>query len=263
MSSAQDIRQEHPEDAGEPIPPEWEQEVRELDPEAPGEETGGGKAQAEEVSAAEADTDQDGGEDALSADHRQDGDEAPGDETDGDETPSDETAGDETPGNETPGDEAPGDEAPGEEAPGEEAPGEEAPGEEAPGEEAPGEEAPGNETAGPPGLDAAAKTGEMKIVIDVGDGKTAVGVIRPGADAHLEMLPDDDVNLLAAKLPGIVARAEERWCAEPMRPEYTAPKKTPAKTPAKKAAIKPRTEEEPVTVALRLEPEQPTMNRLF
>lgn len=119
---------------------------------------------------------------------------------------------------------------------------------------------------------AAGSRGALKIVIDIQNERARVGVIREGADAHLEMLLDDDLQLIAAELPGVVARAEESWNTEPMRPRYQAPKKQASgKQPSgrrSQAKKDPPAGEGPgdgsgETTQPELEQQQTMMNRLF
>ena len=131
----QEEEQREAEDLGEPLPPDWEEPAREINPEA-----------AEEPEAQEAE---------------------PADQ----ETANDEAAN------------------------------EEAPAEAAKDEAATGEAEEG-ENPKPDGL---------RIVIEISSQRAAVGMIREGVDAHLEVLLEDDIQLISGELPGIMERALEGW----------------------------------------------------
>ena len=109
----------------------------------------------------------------------------------------------------------------------------------------------------------------LKVVIDIQRDRANVGVIREGADVHLELLLDGDPLVIADELPGIIERALERWESAPMRPAYKAPGKQPASRPAGQGARKGRgknaepAKEEAETAQPGLEEPQTMMNRLF
>ena len=183
----QEEEQREAEELGEPLPPDWEEPAREIDPEA-----------AEEPEAQEAE-------------------------------PADQ------------------------EAANEEAANEEAPAEAAKDEAATGEAKEG-ENPKPDGL---------RIVIEISSQRAAVGMIREGVDAHLEVLLEDDIQLISGELPGIMERALEGWENEPMRPKYEPPKKQ-TKRPAAKKDAKPKAGSPTTEAETEQQPlEQPLMNRLF
>ena len=192
----QEEEQREAEELGEPLPPDWEEPAREIDPEA-----------AEEPEAQEAE-------------------------------PADQEAANEG---------APA------EATNEEAANEEAPAEAAKDEAATGEAEEG-ENPKPDGL---------RIVIEISSQRAAVGMIREGVDAHLEVLLEDDIQLISGELPGIMERALEGWENEPMRPKYEPPKKQ-TKRPAAKKDAKPKAGSPTTEAETEQQPlEQPLMNRLF
>ena len=98
----------------------------------------------------------------------------------------------------------------------------------------PGETGEEGQDAGNAGEEA--ETAELKIVLHVRNGRANAGVWRPGADAHLEVFLETGVDVLLSELPGLIERANARWEANPMRPQYNPPKpKSQSKKGNKKA----------------------------
>ena len=98
----------------------------------------------------------------------------------------------------------------------------------------PGETGEEGQDAGNAGEEA--ETEELKVVLHVRNGRANAGVWRPGADAHLEVFLETGVDVLLSELPGLIERANARWEANPMRPQYNPPKpKSQSKKGNKKA----------------------------
>ena len=108
----------------------------------------------------------------------------------------------------------------------------------------------------------AVATGELKVVLHLREGRASAGVWQPGADVHLETFMETDMSILAAELPGLLARAQARWNESPMRPKYEPPKKAPTKKTSAKNQRQQRNQNQPTTETTE-ETQQTGMARLF
>ena len=66
---------------------------------------------------------------------------------------------------------------------------------------------------------------QMKIVIQLGEERTTLGIWVPDTDPHLEVLLETGLEEALAAVPDAVQRALESWAENPLRPKYTRKRK--------------------------------------
>ncbi len=89
---------------------------------------------------------------------------------------------------------------------------------------------------------------ELKVVLQMWGTRALVGVQGDGTDPVVETLEADSLKKLLAAVPGVVARARERWATSPRNPKYEGPPPPPVapasspklRAPAPPAAQTPR-----------------------
>ena len=97
----------------------------------------------------------------------------------------------------------------------------------------------GGDESGPPedttsegkGLPADSPTSEgegspaedLKVVVSIRGGSATIGVQRPSADPHIELVDDPDLSGLVREVPAVVERARAKWDDEPKYPAHTRP----------------------------------------
>ncbi|KKN39331.1 hypothetical protein LCGC14_0744360 [marine sediment metagenome] len=101
--------------------------------------------------------------------------------------------------------------------------------EEVEGEE--GEEGEESTAAQAPTAEAPQAAPEMKVVIQMKGDRALVGVQGDGTDPVVETLEAASLEELLAAVPGVVARARERWATSPRNPKYVGPPPPPPATP--------------------------------
>ena len=91
---------------------------------------------------------------------------------------------------------------------------------------------------------------ELKVVIYLKDGRALVGIQGQGTDPVLETLPDvSGLEAALAAVPGVVARARERWATSPRCPAYVGPPTEPTPAPARAAVSPGRPRPQPAAAA--------------
>ncbi len=78
---------------------------------------------------------------------------------------------------------------------------------------------------------------ELKVVIQMKGDRALVGVQGTNTDPVVETLPATSLNDVLSAVPGIVARAREKWTATPKNPTYQRPPEPPAPARAAAAAV--------------------------
>jgi len=79
---------------------------------------------------------------------------------------------------------------------------------------------------------------ELKVVIQMKGDRALVGVQGTNTDPVVEVLPATSLNDVLSAVPGILARARERWATSPKNPAYQRPPEPPP--PARAAAAATR-----------------------
>ena len=74
---------------------------------------------------------------------------------------------------------------------------------------------------------------ELKIVVQMKGDRALVGVQGTGTDPVVETLAVTSLDDVLAAVPGILARARERWTTSPKNPAYVGP--PPPLAPARTA----------------------------
>ena len=69
---------------------------------------------------------------------------------------------------------------------------------------------------------------ELKVVIQMKGDRALVGVQGTNTDPVVETLPATSLNDVLAAVPGVLARARERWTTSPKNPAYQRPPEAPA-----------------------------------
>jgi hypothetical protein len=84
---------------------------------------------------------------------------------------------------------------------------------------------------------------ELKVVIQMKGDRALVGVQGTNTDPVVETLPATSLNDVLAAVPGILARAREKWTATPKNPAYQRPPDPPAaprsSVPGKPEVVRP------------------------
>ena len=85
---------------------------------------------------------------------------------------------------------------------------------------------------------------ELKIVVQMKGDRALVGVQGTNTDPVVETLAATSLNDVLAAIPGILARARERWATSPKNPDYVGPTPpaAPAPAPSRGLAAPQRTE---------------------
>ncbi len=86
------------------------------------------------------------------------------------------------------------------------------------------------EAAQAPTAESPQATPELKVVLQMWGTRALVGVQGDGTDPVVETLEVDSLKKLLAAVPGVVARARERWATSPRNPKYEGPPPPPAAT---------------------------------
>ena len=84
--------------------------------------------------------------------------------------------------------------------------------------------------------DNPATTPALKVVVQMKGDRAVVGVQGDGTDPVVETLEAASLEELLAAVPGVVARARERWATSPRNPKYEGPPLPPPATPSQPAA---------------------------
>ncbi len=88
----------------------------------------------------------------------------------------------------------------------------------------------------------------MKVVIQIMAGRALVGVQDENTDPFVEPVQAAALEDVLAVVPGIVARARERWASQPRGSAYQAPAPPPREpVAAGAAASRPAVPKEPKT----------------
>ena len=64
---------------------------------------------------------------------------------------------------------------------------------------------------------------DLKVVVSIRGGSATIGVQRPSADPHIELVDDPDLSGLVREVPAVVERARAKWDDEPKYPAHTRP----------------------------------------
>lgn len=86
--------------------------------------------------------------------------------------------------------------------------------------------------------------GELKLVLHLKGDRALVGVQQQGTDPIVEPVPAATLEELLGAVPGLVARARERWAQSPRNPAYQGPPIAPPPPPP--PAVQTTRRQEPV-----------------
>ena len=64
---------------------------------------------------------------------------------------------------------------------------------------------------------------DLKVVVSIRGGSATIGVQRPSADPHIELVDDPDLSGLGQELSAVIERARAEWEEAPRHPAYTRP----------------------------------------
>ncbi len=94
-------------------------------------------------------------------------------------------------------------------------------------------EAEAEETAAEaPTAESPQTTPELKVVLQIWGTRAIVGIQGTNTDPVVETLETASLEELLAAVPGVLARARERWATSPRNPKYVGPPAPPPATPA-------------------------------
>ena len=64
---------------------------------------------------------------------------------------------------------------------------------------------------------------DLKVVVSIRGGSATIGVQRPSADPHIELVDDPDLSGLGREVTAVIERARAKWEEAPRYPAYTRP----------------------------------------